>query len=259
MDVSTEEFEAGVFFIDKPVGVSSFAMVSGVRRVLKMKKVGHAGTLDPFATGLLIICAGRKATKMISSFMDGKKEYVATLCLGIQTETLDPEGEITATQDVGLIQAETIEECLRGFVGEQEQTPPAYSALKHKGKPLYHYARKGIKISKPPRIINIEEIEWLDKRATVSGVTAEMKIRVVCGKGTYIRTLADDIGKKLGCGAYLTQLRRTQSGSFSVDNALPGEELRDSDARDKLFAQMLSVEDVQNLLQKTELVTNIKG
>lgn len=247
--MTIEGFEAGVFLIDKPTGVSSFKMVSGVRRALGMKKVGHAGTLDPFATGLLIICAGRKATRMISSFMDGEKEYVATLCLGVQTETLDPEGEVVARTPVGEISGEQVSECLESFKGNQMQKPPAYSALKHKGKPLYHYARKGIKIEKAARPVFIRELEWLDKRDFVAGETAEITVRVVCSKGTYIRTLGDDIGKALGCGAYLTALRRTRSGFFSVENAVNGEQLWGDDAREGLLSKMITVEDVSKLLQ----------
>ena len=130
------EFEAGAFLVDKPVGASSFYMVRKVRNALGMKKVGHAGTLDPFATGLLVICAGRPATKLISKIQDGEKEYLATLRLGVQTTTLDPEGEVTAECVVGCLSETTIEATLQKFRGEQQQIPPIYSALKHKGKPL---------------------------------------------------------------------------------------------------------------------------
>lgn len=249
MTVDKDGFEAGVFLIDKPVGASSFNMVAGLRRVLGIKKVGHAGTLDPFATGLLIVCAGRKATRMISQFMDAEKEYVATLCLGIETETYDPEGEITAEREVGILSGSEIDQVLEHFTGEQMQVPPAYSALKHKGKPLYHYARKGIKIEKEPRKIIIHEMEWLNRKEEISGKTVEIEIRVRCSKGTYIRTLGYDIGRALGCGAYLTALRRTKIGCFSVENAVKGGALRDSDALNTVLSQMLTVEEVSNLLQ----------
>lgn len=242
-------FEAGVFLIDKPVGATSFNMVAGLRRVLNMKKVGHAGTLDPFATGLLIVCAGRKATRMISLFMDADKEYIATLCLGKETETYDPEGAITAEKDVGILTAREIDQVLANFTGPQLQVPPAYSALKHKGKPLYHYARKGIKIEKEARAITISELEWLDRREEITGKTAELRIRVKCTKGTYIRTLGHDIGRALGCGAYLTELRRTKIGCFSVENAVKGDALRESGARDTVLSHMLTVEKVSNMLQ----------
>lgn len=249
MMVEKDGFDAGVFLIDKPVGASSFNMVAGLRRVLGIKKVGHAGTLDPFATGLLIICAGRKATRMISLFMDAEKEYIATLCLGIETETYDPEGEVVAEKEVGTITEEEIDQVLEQFKGQQMQVPPAYSALKHKGKPLYHYARKGIKIEKEARSITIYELEWLDRRKEISGKTAELRIRVKCSKGTYIRTIGHDIGRALGCGAYLTALRRTKIGCFSVENAVQGDTLRESDAHATVLSQMLTVEKVSNMLQ----------
>ncbi|MCK5070869.1 MAG: tRNA pseudouridine(55) synthase TruB [Desulfocapsa sp.] len=243
------EFEAGAFLVDKPEGSSSFYMVRKVRKALGMKKVGHAGTLDPFATGLLIICAGRPATKMISQIMEGEKEYLATLRLGIETTTLDPEGDVISTHPVGSISESVVEACLEQFRGEQLQVPPIYSALKHKGKPLYHYARKGIAIVKPPREIIIHTLERTDEGEELSDTSPYLTIRVVCSKGTYIRTLAGDIGKVLGCGAYLTALRRTRSGCFHIDNSVDGKDLMDENAREKLMNKVLSVSDVSNLLQ----------
>ncbi len=243
------DFEAGIFLIDKPEGASSFYMVRQVRRALGMKKVGHAGTLDPFATGLLVICAGRPATRMISEIMEGEKEYLATLRLGIETTTQDPEGEVTSKRPVGLLSRETVEKCLQGFRGELSQVPPVYSALKHKGKPLYHYARKGIEIVKPPRRVMINTLERIDQEQEVSDASPFLNIRVVCSKGTYIRTLGADIGKALGCGAYLTALRRTRSGCFHVRDSVKGEQLQEDDARERLMERLLSVSDVCNLLQ----------
>ena len=246
---SAAEFDAGVFLIDKPPGPTSFAMVHRLRRVLGIKKVGHAGTLDPFASGLLILCAGRAATRLISSFMQGEKEYLATLCLGVETETLDPEGAVTARHPVGSISKDVIECCLAGFTGVQQQVPPIYSALKHKGRPLYYYARKGIEIIKEPREICIRALERTDDCQDLSGDEALLHIRVVCSKGTYIRTLAADIGRTLGCGAYLKQLRRIRSGCFSVDQSLSGEIFSSGDARLQLLGNALSVEEACNLLQ----------
>ncbi len=245
----TIDFEAGAFLIDKPVGASSFYMVRKVRNALGMKKVGHAGTLDPFATGLLVICAGRPATKLISMIQDGEKEYLATLRLGIETTTLDPEGDITAESPIGCLRESIIEETLQKFRGEQQQVPPIYSALKHKGKPLYHYARKGIAITKPPRTIQIETLERVETRGDVSDDSPYLHIRVVCSKGTYIRTLGADIGRELGCGAYLTALRRVRSGCFHVDDSVDGSKLEDADARERLLEKVLSVSDLLNLLQ----------
>jgi tRNA pseudouridine55 synthase len=242
--------EAGVFLIDKPAGVTSFGVVSRLRRILQMKKVGHAGTLDPFATGLLVLCAGRPATRLISGLMDGDKEYLATLLLGVETETLDTEGAITSRHPVGTIAASTIEECLRHFRGKQLQTPPAYSALKHQGKPLYYYARKGIAVTKEARAVDIKLLERTDGNAAVVGDgAAHLAIRVICSKGTYIRSLAADIGRHLGCGAHLVQLRRIRSGCFSLDGSLGWDELGGDHALDHCMNAMISVEEACKLLQ----------
>ena len=234
-----KEFSAGVFLVDKPRGVTSFSMVRQVRRLLSIKKVGHAGTLDPFATGLLILCAGRQATRLIERFMAGRKEYVATLQLGVETATMDPEGDIVQTAPVPDLEEVDIQDCLKSYVGRQMQVPPAFSALKHKGKPLYHYARKGIEIKKEPREITIYSLEygWYDPRLH------QLEIKVVCSRGTYIRVLGSDIGKKLGCGAHLVELRRLSSGRFSVDASLSGDDLDGPGGLPQLMAGMIPVED----------------
>jgi tRNA pseudouridine55 synthase len=197
-------------------------MVRQVRRIVQIKKVGHAGTLDPFASGLLVICAGRPATRIIHRLMEGDKEYLATMRLGVETDTQDPEGRVISQKAVPSLRDEEIDNCLLNFRGEILQAPPYFSAVKYKGKPLYHYARKGIEINKEPRRVSIHEIECLSRTAET------LMIRVVCSKGTYIRTLAADIGRFLGCGAHLQELRRTRSGAFSVDGAIDGELLRQS-------------------------------
>ena len=243
------DFDAGVFLIDKPVGPSSFAMVRNVRRILGIKKVGHAGTLDPFASGLLVVCAGRPATKMISHLMEGEKEYLATLTLGRETTTQDPEGEIIAERVVEDLGEQVITHCLEGFIGVQDQVPPIYSALKHKGKPLYYYARQGIEIKKEARQITVHSLERVNGTGNLGGDLTELKIRVVCSKGTYVRTLAADIGRKLGCGAYLSALRRVRSGIFSVQHSFPGDEFTAENSRERFLAGALSVNDVSNLLQ----------
>ena len=243
-----ESFKAGVFLIDKPVGLTSFKIVHRVRRLLGIKKVGHAGTLDPFATGLLVVCAGRPATRLISGFMEGEKEYLATLCLGVETTTQDPEGEVVRRTRVGELSAARVEECFKQFRGEISQIPPIYSACKHKGKPLYYYARKGIEIVKEPRTVCIRTLERTDGTGDLYGDEISLQVRVVCSKGTYIRTLAADIGRELGCGAYLTQLRRIRSGCFSIENSLAGEDLFGDDGYEKLINSPLSVEMVSNML-----------
>jgi tRNA pseudouridine55 synthase len=234
----------GVFPVCKPEGVSSFRMVQLVRRILGIKKVGHTGTLDPFASGVLILCAGRPATRLIPRLMAGDKEYEATLQLGVITETQDPEGRVVETRPVGDISQRDIAECLVHFTGEQMQTPPAYSALKHLGKPLYHYARKGIKVIKEPRLIIIKELQCLGfDRETV-------RLKVTCTKGTYIRTLAADIGEFLGCGAHLSKLQRTRNGFFSLAETLPGEELFTGETgRSLLDSHRITVEAVKELLE----------
>lgn len=211
--------QPGIILIDKPVGPTSFKIVQLMKRILQIKKIGHAGTLDPFASGLLVICAGRSATKNISEYMDGEKEYLATLKLGVETDSQDLTGEVIRQQTVCGLTGEKIDNCLQAFTGQHLQTPPQFSALKHKGKPLYYYARKGIVIEKEPRPVFIRELERIDWQNDL------LRIRVVCGKGTYIRALAADIGIQLGVGAHLTELRRVRSGNFSVENALPGERL----------------------------------
>lgn len=243
------DFEAGVFLIDKPAGPTSFAMVARLRRVLGIKKIGHAGTLDPFASGLLVLCAGRSATRCIPSFMQGEKEYLATLCLGVETDTLDPEGQVTSRRPLGTITESDIERCLEEFRGVQLQSPPFYSALKHNGRPLYYYARKGIEIIKEPREVFIRTLERTDGHHDLQGEEALLHLRVVCSKGTYIRSLAADIGQKLGCGAHLTALRRVRSGCFSVDQALSGEVFSLENAREQLMNTVLSIEEACKLLQ----------
>jgi len=238
-----------VFLVDKPEGISSFKVVSRMRRILGIKKVGHAGTLDPFATGLLIVCAGRPATKLISGFMDGEKEYLATLLLGVATSTQDTEGEVVSRKSVENVTPEQIEHCFDHFRGNIEQVPPAYSALKHKGKPLYYYARKGIEIIKDARNVHISLLERKDEAVVLSGETTQLKVRVICSKGTYIRTLAADIGNFLGCGAHLIQLRRTSSGMFKVSDSISWAELMAEDAYKTCVNRMLGVEQVAKLLQ----------
>ena len=239
-------FEAGVFLIDKPVGPSSFKMVQLVRRALQIKKVGHSGTLDPIASGLLILCAGRPATKIIPQLMGGEKKYEATIKFGFESDTFDSEGTIVATGSGSGIDQQRMHMCLEKFRGEQEQIPPQFSALKHKGKPLYYYARKGIVIEKEPRRILIRDI------VCTSCSEGEATIQVCCSKGTYIRTLASDIGKELGCGAYLTGLRRTANGPFFVDDALSGDFLRGERlmVQEKLMDYALTVEQVLTSIDK---------
>jgi len=221
--------------------------VQQVRRALQIKKVGHTGTLDPFASGLLILCVGRPATRMIPRLMDGDKVYEATLKLGVETDTLDREGQVVANHQVPAVDTIMVEECLDRFRGEQMQAPPAFSAVKHEGKPLYQFARQGIIIEKAARPVLISELTCTDLSEDTMG------IRVRCSKGTYIRTLAADIGRVLGCGAHLTALRRLDNGPFSVTAALPGTILEErEEARAALLDKFLSIEEIELILRQGE-------
>jgi tRNA pseudouridine55 synthase len=252
--VATEDWlrsmvEGGIFLVDKPEGITSFGVVARMRRLLGIKKVGHAGTLDPFATGLLVLCAGRSATKLIEQLMVGEKEYLATLQLGVETETLDGEGMVVRQTPVPFYEKERIDSCLAAFRGRQMQTPPAYSALKYKGKPLYYYARKGQAVFKEPREVEIRVLERTDQGEVSAEAGGCLSLRVVCSKGTYIRSLAADIGRELGCGAYLSKLRRLRSGCFALDNSLNWDDLSAEEALSRCLAKMISVEAACNLLQ----------
>lgn len=215
-------------------------MVRRVRRLLGIKKVGHAGTLDPFATGLLIVCVGRAATRCIDQFMAGHKTYLARLQLGVETTTQDPEGEVTATAEVPDLTPETIVSCLQRHTGAQMQAPPPFSAAKHLGKPLYTYARRGVLIEKAPKPINILSLHCCGYDA----LTQQLDIEVNCTRGTYVRVLAADIGRTLGCGAHLIALRRTASGPLHVEQCVSGEELLGDDGRHCLLAARMGIEEM---------------
>lgn len=232
--IDGQPFKAGVVLIDKPVGLSSFAMVYKVRKLLGVKKVGHAGTLDPFASGLLIICAGRAATRNIDGFMAGRKTYIATIQLGVETLTLDIEGEVVKTSPVPKLSSNDIDNCLSKFTGHLMQIPPPFSAVKHKGKPLYHYARQGIMIEKPARAVKIYKLSCMG----YDSGSCRLNIMVQCSRGTYIRVLAADIGKKLGSYGHLIALRRTGSGEFSVEDSLDGKLLDGDNGLELLLGKM---------------------
>lgn len=208
-----------ILYIDKPYGWTSFDAVKRVRgaltRRMQMKKlkVGHAGTLDPLATGVMVVCTGR-ATKRIEELQAGVKEYVAEMALGATTPSFDMETKIDATYPTAHITKELVESVLKQFVGTISQVPPAFSAIKVDGKRAYESARKGKEVELKPKTLVIDEIELLEFSPQ------KINIRVVCSKGTYIRALARDIGEALGSGAYLTALRRTRVGDARIDDCL---------------------------------------
>lgn len=222
---------AGLLLADKGPGVTSFQVVSHLRRVLRVPKVGHGGTLDPMATGVLPILLGW-ATKLTPYLQAQDKEYLATIRLGVTTETLDATGRITRERPVPAIDAPTLASLLARFQGEIDQVPPMFSALHVGGRRLHELARAGIEVERVPRRVRIDAIEllgWASPRLT---------LRVACGKGTYIRSLADDIGAALGCGAHLEVLQRTRLGPFVLRDAVPWAVIREGDA-DTLRARVL--------------------
>ncbi|MFT4172275.1 MAG: tRNA pseudouridine(55) synthase TruB [Rhodocyclaceae bacterium] len=220
----------GVLLLDKPQGLSSNDALQKARRLFQAAKAGHTGTLDPMATGLLPVLFG-EATKFSHLLLDSDKTYEATLLLGVTTTTGDAEGEVLDRIAVTADEASIRAACAR-FLGDIRQVPPMYSALKHEGKPLYEYARQGIHIERPAREVTIHALDLL----RVAG--AELDIRVHCSKGTYIRTLAEDIGAALGCGAHLAALRRTQSGGLVVADAQSLEALGERDEAARMACLM---------------------
>jgi tRNA pseudouridine55 synthase len=201
----------GVLLLNKPVGITSNAALQKAKWLLNALKAGHTGTLDPFADGLLPLCFG-EATKFSAYLLDADKHYRAVLQLGVTTSTGDPEGEILATREVHCSRTE-LEAVLPRFMGEIEQIPPMHSALKHQGRPLYEYARAGIEIERSPRRIQIRALTLIECDPP------RVVLDVQCSAGTYIRTLAQDIGAALGCGAHLTGLTRTAAGGFRLEQA----------------------------------------
>lgn len=228
----------GVIVLNKPKGKTSHDMVYFVRRLTGIKRVGHTGTLDPMAEGVLPICIG-KATKAADMLTASDKGYTAVMRLGKTTDTLDAEGEVTSEHEVTCTEDE-IRAAVDEFVGEISQIPPMYSAIKKDGKKLYELAREGIEIEREARTVTIHSIDVL----SIDGCDVTIDVR--CSKGTYIRTLCDDIGARLGCGAYMTALTRTKSGMFSIENSYKPEELSGDISQkliptDRLFAHLHSV------------------
>jgi len=202
----------GVFLLNKPLGFSSNQALKKIQWLFNAKKAGHTGTLDPMASGLLPICIG-EATKFSHRLLEANKTYIATIQLGVTTTTGDQEGEVVNQKDV-VLKPNQLEETLQKFTGDITQIPPMFSALKFEGKPLYEYARQGIEIERKSRQVTIYDI-------TLNKIEESIVIlEVSCSKGTYIRTLAEDIGHALGCGAYLKGLERTQTGNFQLSDAL---------------------------------------
>lgn len=229
----------GVLLVDKAQDMTSHDVVAITRRALDMKKIGHCGTLDPLATGLLILTIGR-GTKIQDLLMSEDKEYTGTLRLGETTSTQDADGEITETQPVPALSQHDIQTAFDKFQGDFYQTPPMVSAIKKDGVPLYKLARKGQEVEREPRFVRVYASEINNIQLP------DVDFRVTCSKGFYVRTYANDIGAALGCGAHLRALRRTKSGRFTVDGAITPQELKTL-PRDEIVKRIMTLPEVSRL------------
>jgi tRNA pseudouridine55 synthase len=218
--------------IDKPVDITSAHVVARLKQRLGGAKVGHTGTLDPFATGVMVCCVNR-ATKLAQFFLTGGKTCLATLCLGIETDTQDPTGRVTGTGNTAGLSDSAVLAAMAQFKGELLQAPPVFSALKHQGTPLYKLARSGHPVQKPPRTIHISAIE------IIKMALPEVFFSVTCSAGTYIRTLCADIGRVLGCGGHLKALRRIESCGFGIAESIRMEEMEDLAASGDIWDRMI--------------------
>jgi len=230
----------GILLLDKRLGVSSNRALQEVRRLLNANKAGHTGSLDPLATGLLPLCFG-EATKVSALMLDDNKRYQVVVQLGIMTDTGDKEGTVIETKPVPRLSIEAMQSCLEKFTGEIDQVPPMYSALKHNGKKLYELAREGKTIERKARRINIFELKLLTDAEALALKPDQLTLDVFCSKGTYIRSLAEDIGHALGCGGTVKELRRLEAGQFSIKDAKTIEQLTEMDPQ-SLFQCLINVD-----------------
>lgn len=217
----TATFVGGILLVDKPQGRTSFSVIRALRKLVDIKKIGHAGTLDPFATGVLVILVGQEYTRLSDQLLLQDKEYLAEISLGVSTDTYDCDGRVVARSKKELSLAE-VEEALTYFQGEIEQIPPMYSAKKVGGKKLYTLARQGKVVERLPAKVTVET-------TFLSYHYPLLSVRIRSSKGTYIRSIADELGKRLGCGAHLSQLKRVRSGPFTLDQCLDGTQLYQPD------------------------------
>lgn len=230
---------SGILIIDKAQNMTSHDVVAIARRALGIKKIGHCGTLDPMATGLLILVIN-KATKLQDLLMGEHKEYEGTLTLGIETSTQDAEGEIISTASAENVTEEKIRQAFEKYTGEFDQIPPMVSAIKKDGVPLYKLARKGQEVQREPRRVKV--IDYKINNINLP----EISFTVSCSKGFYVRSYAADIGKELGCGAHLSALRRTKSGSITLDNSIKAMDLKTT-PREELYKAIISIEEIAKI------------
>lgn len=210
----------GVLLVDKPAGMTSHDVVYKLRRKLAMQRIGHAGTLDPMATGVLVMLVG-KATRISQYLISVDKVYEGEVTLGVTTNSQDAEGEVLTTMPVPPLTEAQVRDAMKGFLGDQYQTPPMFSAIKIDGVPLYKKARQGEEVEREPRFIRVSSFELL------SFALPKLTFRLACTKGTYVRTIAHDLGQKLGCGGHLSALRRTGSGKFTIEQCTPLAEIQE--------------------------------
>ena len=228
----------GVVVIDKPTGLTSHDVVQRVKRLYQAKKAGHTGTLDPLATGILPVCLNR-ATKEVSSLMEGKKSYEVDILFGVRTATFDMEGDILERKNLPDDFEGRLKDAIPSFTGPIEQKPPYYSAKKYQGRPLYRWAREGRMIDLPPQRVEIFEFSII----SING--ERVSARITCSKGTYIRSICEDLGKIVGCGAVMAELRRTLTGGFIIENAVELQELENfsPDERDRFLIPLAQVQE----------------
>lgn len=226
---------SGILNIDKPIEQSSHDVVERVRALTGVRRVGHAGTLDPLATGVLVICVGRTATRVAEYLTDAVKSYRTEVQLGVVTDTFDAEGEVVSRSPVDVDQKD-LETALEQFRGTIEQVPPMYSAVKHRGKPLYRLARQGIEVEREARRVDIQRLELVAWEP--QGRRGRCALEIDCSAGTYVRVLVHDLGQKLGCGAYVTGLTRLASGGFRLEDAVTVERLAQA-AEDGCWTDLL--------------------
>lgn len=238
----------GLLNIDKPLGLTSHDVVQQVRRLTGVRRVGHAGTLDPLATGVLVLGLGR-ATRLLEYVVGCAKVYETTVRLGQTTTTYDAEGEIIAERPVA-VETEQLRAALTEFVGDISQIPPQYAAVKIAGTPLYRYARRGETVAVPPRLVSIHALELLGRDGP------EITLRVACSSGVYIRSLAHDLGERLGCGGHVIALRRTQVGAFAAADALPLDALHTDNWRDHLLPPERAVVQLPELALNADQTTD---
>jgi tRNA pseudouridine55 synthase len=253
--VKNRQESSGVIVVDKPQNTTSAGVVADVKRLLSARKVGHAGTLDPFAEGVLVCCIN-DATRLARFLLAGNKTYDATLKLGIETDTQDMTGTVTTVKTVRDWPEDTIKSAIKKFEGQIEQQPPVFSALKHKGTPLYRLARKGTPVQKPARRVHVSKIKILEVRLPL------VHFEVSCSAGTYIRTLCADIGQQLGCGGHLLALKRTRSSGFKIEQAISLPQLEKQvlagDSKQYLISMTDALGDMPSCIADQKLIEKIR-